>query len=920
MLPSDVWKLECLSPLREEINLFTKNALKDYIPRVDKLLKKDGWPQESMLFDTVWGNIEFTNAEIVLIDSPVFQRLRGVSQLGLASLLYPGATHNRFEHSLGVAHIAAKIFDRINKSNSITDKGYHESPELDLRSILRISSLFHDIGHVFFSHIGERFFKSDSYSESEKIRNIIFQFRRKISATLENGAYDLIKINEGELLSALILASPATKQLLELIVTLYGIKIRDAKNEADRIADLAACFIIGLPVSDKCAIIPQILSGSLDADKLDYLLRDSQRTGIPVVIDVDRIIAKLRIVEQEREVKTAVWTSLDVNSKPLTLALNFTAARTIDDVAQSRSIMQEKVYAHQKVLTAEAMFFEALHLLNISNSKIFASYDKIYSISESDFLTTDQEKSLSRFGKAEDTTLFKRGCKILSDIKNRNLINRCCVFSEEDLNDSDSSGNINTRSFIDSVFSQGSLESKEFIARIRKVAISLATSLEQHEKAEFLEDNLILLSAMPDPSNQDNQFSIITDTKIVQYQSLFKYNHWQSGRDSSMRQFYIFTSREVSELVYLACHSVMLLDENIKLNEDAYYKSKLNFTIYSNLIKKITNLESDDKYILAIRNLFIIDYIEEKYIHDKISEINSRLDGKHEIVKFTETTIKEFIAQVCRCGSNMVSPLELCEAMLSLLDDIKFIDRNIFSEHFKKQLSDNPNLISYNFVAVGSLKDSASHISYYLNDILPKIQPHPIDKLPGMLNKSPSKFVFYDDAFGSGKQLVGIFQELLDIPKTERILNENHTTVELNSTQKDNLKKSKLTFLFAYGKNENTAFINEEFDKLGFEISPQILISNEFPEPYFANVTSEADRRLKEILQDVGYELLRQKKATSNPPWEDEKLKEFSLGYNNAQLLVFFPWNTPSYTITALWCEGKYLGKPWKPLFARQSK
>ena len=92
--------------------------------------------------DPVYGFIQRFELEEKIIDSSVFQRLRGIKQLALANLVYPGALHTRFEHSLGVMHVAGKLSERL-----IDDD--------ETKRLIRLAALLHDIGHGPFSHVSE---------------------------------------------------------------------------------------------------------------------------------------------------------------------------------------------------------------------------------------------------------------------------------------------------------------------------------------------------------------------------------------------------------------------------------------------------------------------------------------------------------------------------------------------------------------------------------------------------------------------------------------------------------------------------------------------------------------------------------------------------------------------------------------------
>lgn len=118
--------------------------------------------------DPVWQSMTFSGDEVKVIDSPLLQRLKRVSQMGMAYTTYPGVGHSRFSHSLGVAHVAAKIFDEI-------------SPRIDeikgeqlkkVRSTLRLAGLFHDCAQGPYSHISDtiyqNFFKFERYGQNRR--------------------------------------------------------------------------------------------------------------------------------------------------------------------------------------------------------------------------------------------------------------------------------------------------------------------------------------------------------------------------------------------------------------------------------------------------------------------------------------------------------------------------------------------------------------------------------------------------------------------------------------------------------------------------------------------------------------------------------------------------------------------------------
>ena len=108
--------------------------------------------------DPVHGFIQLSDEELKLIECPPFRRLRNIKQLALTCLVYPGAMHTRFEHSLGVMELASRAFDAIyRKCQQDLDANFKklELTATQARTLLRVTALLHDIGHLPFSHGGE---------------------------------------------------------------------------------------------------------------------------------------------------------------------------------------------------------------------------------------------------------------------------------------------------------------------------------------------------------------------------------------------------------------------------------------------------------------------------------------------------------------------------------------------------------------------------------------------------------------------------------------------------------------------------------------------------------------------------------------------------------------------------------------------
>lgn len=211
--------------------------------------------------------IRVEEAERAVVDSAPLQRLRYVHQLALTYLVYPGATHRRFEHSLGVMELATRIFDTVcDRRHLHHDEAREVVPEDDdtlryWRRVVRLAALCHDVGHLPFSHAAEDELLPTGVDHEEISRaHILSPGMRKIWAAME---------------------PPVTPE---------------------HIALLAVGPEGGQAVSAWQAILSEIITGDVfGADRMDYLLRDSLHTGVAYGrFDHHRLIDTLRILPEPR--------------------------------------------------------------------------------------------------------------------------------------------------------------------------------------------------------------------------------------------------------------------------------------------------------------------------------------------------------------------------------------------------------------------------------------------------------------------------------------------------------------------------------------------------------------------------------------------------------------------------------------------
>jgi HD superfamily phosphohydrolase len=197
-------------------------------------------PDFEVVRDPLWDNITLDPGAIGLLDTPALQRLRYVRQLGHAFLVYPGATHSRFEHALGAFHLTQRALAALEARGELEPVKPH-----DRRAVV-LAALLHDIGHYPFSH------------------------------ALEEAGFPS---HEGQ--GAARLAESELRQALE-------------REGGPGLPGEIGALIRGRSESP----VQGLISGTLDLDKIDYLCRDSRMCGVPYgTVDVDRLLASLTVVD-----------------------------------------------------------------------------------------------------------------------------------------------------------------------------------------------------------------------------------------------------------------------------------------------------------------------------------------------------------------------------------------------------------------------------------------------------------------------------------------------------------------------------------------------------------------------------------------------------------------------------------------------
>ena len=276
--------------------------------------------------DSVHGHVRLSPVAVELIDTPAFQRLRHVKQLSTVRLVYPSANHTRFEHSLGVYHLARQALD-----------GLDVDP--DTAAHVRVAALLHDVGHGPYGHQTEGIIRRRTGRDHDEVGWLLTDSDREICRVLERNGLD------PERVAALI-----------------------AGGEG----------------------VGALISGELDVDRMDYLVRDAHHTGVPYgTVDTGRLVNELRLT--------------DSPERALVLAEGNVA--TAESLLVARSLMNAVVYRHHVSRVAGAMLERACERYLDRTDATIAEFRRM---ADHDLLVALREEVPELGDRIEHRDLYKR--------------------------------------------------------------------------------------------------------------------------------------------------------------------------------------------------------------------------------------------------------------------------------------------------------------------------------------------------------------------------------------------------------------------------------------------------------------------------------------------------------------------------------
>jgi HD superfamily phosphohydrolase len=342
--------------------------------------------------DALLGNQYFAKHEVAVLNCPLLQRLKRVKQTGLVFQVFPSATHSRFEHCLGVVTLAERCFNAILDRTSVETPGLQVAVPDRIRgdlAHLRMAALLHDVGHGMCSHASEQIY--ESLSDLRELRLLP----------------SFTKNQPGEILSHLMVTSPFFRNW-------FNTYINGACGAAIDL-DIVAQMILGKHPDPDRYFLAQIISSPYDADKLDYIARDSYYCGLALTVDLPRFYSMIA-------------TTVKYGMRILVLR----SYVPLEQILFSKMTLFGSVYHHQKVKCLDSMLRSTIKYIHDQPENALSVRDGRVSFSEpTEYLYLTDDEFFYRLSQADDEYLRGMSERFFQ----RSLFVRCLEISRRTVPD-----------------------------------------------------------------------------------------------------------------------------------------------------------------------------------------------------------------------------------------------------------------------------------------------------------------------------------------------------------------------------------------------------------------------------------------------------------------------------------------------------
>lgn len=909
--------------------------------------------------DHIWGMVEVEPADAWVLDSPLFQRMRHIRQTGFTYLTYPNAHHNRFEHSLGVYFVVKRLLATFRGTKEALEFESEQRGDQPLRlkpadynrsskevKLLLHAALLHDAGHAIFSHVSERLFSSNA-SQLRIGKMTVKQFQQGFKEEYELVESE-IQTGRSKPLAELLTVAIITSRRFEDFYRL----IPGRTNDDNPLTDLCniSALVLGDRIDPNDFALPEILSGPVDADKIDYMIRDAQACGISIGVDVARVF--VRAGTYEGSTKTVEHLNLKGYNEddPIRLfVIEQSGTDAVRELGSARLSLYERVYNHQLTRGAQAAFNEMILRAADSRDPDISAY--------ADYLTLWQTP--------EDTVLYALAqcnepkiSSIARSLLTRRLPKRAACFGRDYLNAPEAPVEAVNIALQDAHELRLQVVSDTFLSRLdgalgEKIAADIQNEA-RRIRSLLARDPPLGVELPNEPAPQICRFLayprahdanppaalIIRGNRIERFGD--RHSSYLYAGETSSQIGYLLVPDQWREIALIAFQTVLykcytekyqveIKSEASEAESDIRRSAlQLDAIFHPSIITQsvarkckvrigdlntLTSVLNRQKYFDTLPLLYSLHTSSDlESIADRFSEFSGE-----EGWKIQATHVASFVSQF--------PPSLRAEVVGLLRDENKFLFLNR-----TKTIA----LVLDALSRIGNLKKplrlvplTASSGQYIRNHIRNSLGPGAVthttlsDALSAIETDGGS-IVFLDDNIASGTQA----SRQLDIYMGGVVEKPhgNYVAEKLDDSHRVILKSIEVGAVFSVGLEDGRKKLVESAARHGIKLQTENVQWGKSIADYFSG-KGTISNDLRTFLQEIGRSVLERRFRRENVERPLEIANEFSLGYGGIEGLLATASSVPTSTYPAFWCPGirtvtpiqeeSSVEIPWVPLFIR---
>lgn len=866
--------------------------------------------------DPIWGTLRIRAVEVVVVDSPLLQRLRRIRQLGVAHLVYPAAVHTRLEHSIGVTHQVQRLVESINEHAMGEDDERPRIQDAHL-ALLRLAALCHDIGHGFMSHVVE-----NALENNRECDDIRLAFQRSANRTRKNQL--------SEIAAYYMIGSPAFRSLLreadrlapkDLPLLNAGLT-RD--QNLDRFQDLMQKIIVSDQIDPSYPLLQELISGPFDADKLDYMPRDAQMCGVPVVTDVARLVQKVRAVKRPAAVAPEeVKKRGPGRDAYIITGVARSGARTLDELALGRALLFDKIYRHQKVRAAETM------VSSIVSEILAACPDDPamlpFKFADEEILGLTEASAVAALELREADEVQRERLANVVDMANRlrdrRLLARGFAFSSK--MPLDPYRNDPTQhSGVERLNREASdpRRRSEMVERLLAEAETISEILHLPRPSTVVPGRngmpyiWIAPPVVSDDTGDATQIGhaylideVGTDDRRAD-KDYAETRGWSDAYIATRDLGLIFCPTELTESIYLSAEVLVREEFGVRIPHSMMQAAKVNRGRIDDLRQMLTEAGYYEGKSLDLTSPPLV--LTRGDTDDRVGRVVKKLAGYQGPLRFDVATGKSLDPELSRervkDWLRQFREDSLAEAALIALEALHFIDRPATNAVVEEVLERRPELHGASITPLGGANESSSVLTYLAGDAANRFQCVPRSLDSALANSN--RVIMVDDFIGRGSGAITVFEGWLGEPDSQDLHQERPSA--LTTQMKELLRNADITLVSATGFEGGAQAIESRCRELGLQVKVELgssALPNIFeldlpdPERFFDFCRARAT----EVFEEQGR--------------ADQWIANRTLGYGNRGLLVVSAYNTPTATLTCLW-NGSVRPQGWQALLPRRAK